>query len=541
MATKTFNARIANKRDTSANWTSNNPVLLNGEVIIVDTEAGQVRYKVGNGTSTYTQLPFTDESLITNINGKLSLSGGAMTGNIDMGGHKLTGLGAPVNPNDAVRQADLKVVSDEVDGIIAGTTGITLAPATTTKIGGVIVGDGIEVEADGTISTNPVPDGGTEGQMLYKSADGAAWGDKPVMYVNITMTSGTAGTSDKTSPEINDAVEKGYAVYANLEDAVVIPLASKGQIVSVFPVSTNNGSRAGITTLTVDALGSVSAVETELAVLDSDGKIPYAQLPDMDYVPTSRTVNGKALSQDISLAASDVGARPDTWTPSAADVGALPTQTGTQGQLLGFTADNTVGAVDAPESGLTQEQADERYLQLSGGAMTGPIYLNAVDSPKSILSIRGTSNAQSIVRVQTNREATLFYFQSVAPYLNGSIVIVPGSNNPDDPCRINNIAAPVSNTDAANKAYVDSKAPTSVAVTLTTSGWSSNTQTVTVSGVVASETAQLITPTPAIASQSAYYEAGIMCTNQAANSLTFTCQTVPTSNLTVYVVIQPLG
>lgn len=85
------------------------------------------------------------------------------------------------------------------------------------------------------------------------------------------------------------------------------------------------------------------------------------------------------------------------------------------------------------------------------------------------------------------------------------------------------------------------KKPIRRTVLLNSSGWSDNTQTVTVSGVVASETAQLITPTPAIASQSAYYEAGIMCTGQAANSLTFTCQTVPTSNLTVYVVIQPLN
>ena len=46
MATKTFNARVRNKRDTSANWTANNPVLLNGEIIIVDTAAGDVRYKV---------------------------------------------------------------------------------------------------------------------------------------------------------------------------------------------------------------------------------------------------------------------------------------------------------------------------------------------------------------------------------------------------------------------------------------------------------------------------------------------------------------
>lgn len=59
---------------------------------------------------------------------------------------------------------------------------------------------------------------------------------------------------------------------------------------------------------------------------------------DIGAVPDSRTVNGKALSSDISLAASDVGARandwmptaaqvgarPDTWTPSAQDVGAVP-------------------------------------------------------------------------------------------------------------------------------------------------------------------------------------------------------------------------
>ena len=100
---------------------------------------------------------------------------------------------------------------------------------------------------------------------------------------------------------------------------------------------------------------------------------------------------------------------------------------------------------------------------------------------------------------------------------------------------------PTEDLQAAPKQYVDALKPLARTITLTAAGWSSNAQTVTVPGVVASETAQLITPTPAIASQSAYYEAGIMCTGQAANSLTFTCQTVPTSNLTVYVVIQPLS
>lgn len=39
-------------------------------------------------------------------------------------------------------------------------------------------------------------------------------------------------------------------------------------------------------------------------------------------VPTSRTVNGKALSANITLTAADVGARSSNWTPTAGDVGA---------------------------------------------------------------------------------------------------------------------------------------------------------------------------------------------------------------------------
>ena len=70
MATKQLNSRIQWKRDTSANWESNNPVLLDGEIIIVITNAGETRFKVGDGVKTYTQLPFQDEAvraLITDL------------------------------------------------------------------------------------------------------------------------------------------------------------------------------------------------------------------------------------------------------------------------------------------------------------------------------------------------------------------------------------------------------------------------------------------------------------------------------------------
>ena len=84
---------------------------------------------------------------------------------------------------------------------------------------------------------------------------------------------------------------------------------------------------------------------------------------------------------------------------------------------------------------------------------------------------------------------------------------------------------------------VNAAKPKSVPVTLTASGWVDGVQTVAISGVLADENAQLIQPVPALTSQSAYIESGILCTGQASDSLTFTATTAPTDDLTVYVVI----
>ena len=69
--------------------------------------------------------------------------------------------------------------------------------------------------------------------------------------------------------------------------------------------------------------------------------------------------------------------------------------------------------------------------------------------------------------------------------------------------------------------------------TLAVADWSSNTQTVTVSGVKA-DSVVFVSPAPASASD--YASAGILCTAQAADSLTFTCTTTPTNAITVNVV-----
>ncbi len=75
---------------------------------------------------------------------------------------------------------------------------------------------------------------------------------------------------------------------------------------------------------------------------------------------------------------------------------------------------------------------------------------------------------------------------------------------------------------------------TTASATLTTAGWSSNSQTVSVTGVTASN---LVIVTPAPASSTAWSTSGIACTGQGAGTLTFSCEAVPTAAISVNIVI----
>lgn len=87
-------------------------------------------------------------------------------------------------------------------------------------------------------------------------------------------------------------------------------------------------------------------------------------------------------------------------------------------------------------------------------------------------------------------------------------------------------------------AAVESKAAKvkSKSAILRASGWDSSAKTVTarVAGVTA---ASHIIVTPAAASFEAWWQAGVRCTTQSADTLTFQCTTIPTANLTASVLI----
>lgn len=164
--TKTIQATVKNRTDTAANWTSKNPVLAEGEIIVVQTNAGETRLKIGDGVKTFTQLPYIDEQIynnvVTSVNGQtgdvtLDISGGG-TGNMK----KLTFTGT---------------VTGEYDGTTDVNINIPIATASTA--GTIKVGNGLSISADGTLSVttatyytgtaDPVNTLGADGDLYLKT------------------------------------------------------------------------------------------------------------------------------------------------------------------------------------------------------------------------------------------------------------------------------------------------------------------------------------------------------------------------------------
>lgn len=82
------------------------------------------------------------------------------------------------------------------------------------------------------------------------------------------------------------------------------------------------------------ALQSFTETDPTVPAWAKEANKPTYTASEVGAVPTTRTVNSKTLSSNITLTASDVGARPSTWTPTASDVGAVPTTRTVNGKSL---------------------------------------------------------------------------------------------------------------------------------------------------------------------------------------------------------------
>lgn len=176
-----------------------------------------------------------------------------------------------------------------------------------TGVQGQVVGFDESGKAVAQDAPSGLPDGGTPGQMLWQGESGPEWGDKPVMYVNITATPSET-SADKSYAQIVAAKEAGYAVFA-LNTTAIIPLVSIQSNQVVFSVRTYSNERGASLQI---AISKNNIVAVSMGLETTNAK-------DVEFSPASsglsstnvqdaiEEVNAKATPKSVSVTLSASG------------------------------------------------------------------------------------------------------------------------------------------------------------------------------------------------------------------------------------------
>lgn len=271
MADNTINVRIKDRSDTEANWTSKNPVLLKGERAITD---GTGKYKIGDGKNAWSALPYYE----------------------------------------AMTSADRTKLNGIASGANKTTVDSSLSSSSTNPVQNKVVNSALA----GKSNTNHTHDLST---MINTLSIGGSTPTDEDYFISQYVGGGTTTTIYHRRPvkALLEYIKKGLAKVAtsgSYDDLSNKPTIGNGTV-TITQGGTSKGTftlnQTGNTTIALTDNNSWRGIQNNLTSTSTTDSLSAAQgkvLNDKfaSYVPASRTVNGKALSANISLNASDVGA-----------------------------------------------------------------------------------------------------------------------------------------------------------------------------------------------------------------------------------------
>lgn len=299
--------------------------------------------------------------------------------------------------------------------------------------GTLVSSTGIAVDGD----NEPHARYGTEAYFYQKSEASDAMTE--VGYSGVYISKGVNYNSELTGLRLNLLEFKsGNGVVSGLATPTTNTQAANKAYVDALGtrVSTNEDNIAM-------AESDIESLQTDVTTLKTDNTTNQAAIKTLQdtYVPNTRKINNKSLDNDITLTASDVGA-------------------------------------------ISQTSADNRYLRLTGGTLSGLLNINKTDavdgSSSALLSLRSNKFPNStrytvddkglIKLISPATGDSYLYFNPNTNHLymrkdadsSSGISMDYNTSTPyieflgSTGGRITNLATPTNNTDAANKAYVDS-------------------------------------------------------------------------------------
>jgi hypothetical protein len=146
MSNQTLNARMVQRNDTAANWTTTNPVLLKGEMgVEIDT----AKVKFGDGVSTWTALGYSGVMVVASgTNGHITIDGVDTTVyTLPVGGAAIGGVKSGTGTGIVSIDAEGNMTITKVSSATLADAATKLATARTISLSGDISGS---VSFDGT-------------------------------------------------------------------------------------------------------------------------------------------------------------------------------------------------------------------------------------------------------------------------------------------------------------------------------------------------------------------------------------------------------
>lgn len=351
MASNILNARLSLKKDTLANWLASNfekgtaasDYLRAGEIAIVEVSDGDIRFKVGDGATKFSDLPYTDAVAMSGTYVPLTrqVNGHALTSNVTVTKSDL-GLGNVENKSSATIRSELtssnvttalgytplRTYTDTKTTLSYVTSG-TPSISTTGATGTITLGQAASKLVDTSIAsgsssgnlptskavadfvagvisgytptdnntTYTLTQDSTDGhKIIFTPYNGESAGTATTITIpdnNTTYTAGTgislSGTTFSNSGVRSIATGSSNGTISVNTNGTSTNVAVKGLGSAAYTASsaytpaahaTNTSNPHSVTAAQVNAIAtSLKGAANGVAELDANGKVPSSQLP----------------------------------------------------------------------------------------------------------------------------------------------------------------------------------------------------------------------------------------------------------------------
>jgi hypothetical protein len=403
MTATTIRVQMAQRKDTAANWTAANPILLSGEI---GYETDTKKFKIGDGTTNWNSLaylPIPDGSGNLTITGNLEIG---TTGSLTFEGSTANGFETTLAVTDPT--ADRTITLPNVSGTVV-TTGDTGSVTSTMIADGTIVNADISGSAEIAVSKLA---NGTANQVIVTDGTNVSWSDNLTLAGDLTVN----GTTTTINTE-NLLVEDKNIIIGNV--ATPTDLTADGGGITL----------KGATDKTINWLDSTDAWTLSENVDIASGKeyriagtkvLDATSLGSSILITTTNITNGTIVDGDINASAAIAGTK---ISPNFGSQNVTTTGTATAAALIPSGSSVPTNGVYLPSANnvaISTNSSQRLLIDASGNVNidSNTLYVDAVNDRVGL----GTSSPGARLEATATVEAGIFTSTSTNLHTLGPVV-----------------------------------------------------------------------------------------------------------------------